>query len=146
MLRPAIVCSTFGVSDRIRVPGPAARTRTAVSPRNDINSPQPFARTGGTSRLRGSVFVRRHTVKRVISCTLAAKSHAAPSPGLEPELSEPKSDVLPITPRRISHQETLDGTVALRRTDTLIDVAVLDKEPDKEARAPRARMTGSDRR
>jgi hypothetical protein len=25
----------------------------------------------------------------------------APSPGLEPELSEPKSDVLPITPRRI---------------------------------------------
>jgi hypothetical protein len=29
------------------------------------------------------------------------KSHA-PSPGLEPELSEPKSDVLPITPRRIA--------------------------------------------
>ena len=28
----------------------------------------------------------------------------APSPGLEPELSEPKSDVLPITPRRTTHQ------------------------------------------
>jgi hypothetical protein len=32
MLRPARVCSTFGVSERIRVPVPAARTRTADSP------------------------------------------------------------------------------------------------------------------
>src|ERR1700761_969819 len=39
MLRPPRVCSTLGVSDRIRVPGPAANTRTAVSPRNVINSP-----------------------------------------------------------------------------------------------------------
>ncbi|COX66821.1 Uncharacterised protein [Mycobacterium tuberculosis] len=39
MLRPASVCSTLGVSERIRVPGPAARTRTAVSPGNVINPP-----------------------------------------------------------------------------------------------------------
>src|ERR1700739_1102263 len=39
MLRPAMVCSTFGVSDRILVPGPAAKPRIAVSPRNDINTP-----------------------------------------------------------------------------------------------------------
>ena len=31
-------------------------------------------------------------------------------------------------------------------TDRLVDVAVLGKEPDKEARAPRARMTGTERR
>src|SRR5689334_17246772 len=31
-------------------------------------------------------------------------------------------------------------------TDTLIDVAVLDKDPDKEVRAPRARMSGTERR
>ena len=31
MLRPASVCSTFGMSDRIRVPAPAASTITAVS-------------------------------------------------------------------------------------------------------------------
>ena len=31
-------------------------------------------------------------------------------------------------------------------TDNLIDVAVPDNEPDKEVRAPRARMTGSERR
>ena len=31
-------------------------------------------------------------------------------------------------------------------TDTLIAVAAPDKEPDKEVRAPRARMTGSERR
>ena len=39
MLRPPMVCSTFGVSERIRVPGPAASTRTAVSPGDDINPP-----------------------------------------------------------------------------------------------------------
>jgi hypothetical protein len=31
MLRPPRLCSTFGVSDRMRVPAPAARTRTAES-------------------------------------------------------------------------------------------------------------------
>jgi AcrR family transcriptional regulator len=57
-------------------------------------------------------------------------------------------------------QQTLDGVRALvapsgseeysnnrnPQTDTLSDVAVLGKEPDKEVRAPRARMTGSERR
>jgi len=32
MLRPPRVCSTFGVSERIRVPAPAAKTTTAASP------------------------------------------------------------------------------------------------------------------
>jgi hypothetical protein len=32
----------------------------------------------------------------------ASWAREAPSPGLEPELSEPKSEVLPITPRRIA--------------------------------------------
>jgi AcrR family transcriptional regulator len=79
--------------------------------------------------------------------------------------------VLPITPRRIAFpwraavkadcaKKTLDGaragrgaqgsgTVRSQKTDTLIDVAVLDREPDKsekEVRAPRARMTGTERR
>jgi AcrR family transcriptional regulator len=36
--------------------------------------------------------------------------------------------------------------VSSRRRYTLFDVAVLDKEPDKEVRAPRARMTGTERR
>ena len=38
------------------------------------------------------------------------------------------------------------GRFAYLQADTLIGVAVLDKEPDKEVRAPRARMTGSERR
>jgi AcrR family transcriptional regulator len=40
-------------------------------------------------------------------------------------------------------------TVWPQKTDTLVDVAVLDREPDKadkEVRAPRARMTGTERR
>ena len=85
MLRPASVCSTFGVSDRIRVPAPAARTRTAVS----VASRLPL-----TSRACASCRTRLE---------LSHRSHVlpvAPSPGLEPELSEPKSEVLPITPRR----------------------------------------------
>src|SRR6478736_2463459 len=108
MLRPARVCSTFGVSERMRVLAPAARTRTAASP-----------------------------------CTLDIELHVdsrspklAPSPGLEPELSEPKSEVLPITPRRT------DQLVMLVEATTLISVAA----PDKEVRAPRARMTGTERR
>src|SRR6185312_7345719 len=60
----------------------------------------------------------------------------APSPGLEPELSEPKSEVLPITPRRT------DQLVMLVEATTLIGVAA----PEKEVRAPRARMTGAERR
>src|ERR1700744_1605521 len=85
------------------------------------------------------------------------RSAVAPSPGLEPELSEPKSDVLPITPRRTTHQRRAD-TLAVGRppgqpralmpssdcsaTDNLVGVAA----PEKEVRAPRARMTGSERR
>src|SRR5271169_218399 len=66
MLRPAMVCSTFGVSDRIRLPGPAARTRTAVSPRNVINSPCALSHAKRAER--------RHAVKSVISPALDAKS------------------------------------------------------------------------
>src|ERR1700739_4656147 len=40
----------------------------------------------------------------------------------------------------------VSGPVAVPATDRLVDVAVLGKEPDKEARAPRARMTGTERR
>src|SRR6201996_4458732 len=40
----------------------------------------------------------------------------------------------------------VSGPVAVPVTDRLFDVAVLGKEPDKEARAPRARMTGTERR
>src|ERR1700756_3726138 len=40
----------------------------------------------------------------------------------------------------------VSGPVAVPVTDRLVDVAVLGKEPDKEARAPRARMTGTERR
>src|SRR6185437_15113152 len=102
MLRPPRVCSTLGVCDRIRVPGPAASTRTAVSPRDAIDSPscRSLAR-------RACAVVRRHAVKSGIYCTLAAKT--APSPGLEPELSEPKSEVLPITPRRTAYQGWASG-------------------------------------
>src|SRR3954470_2964540 len=60
----------------------------------------------------------------------------APSPGLEPELSEPKSEVLPITPRRT------DQPVMVVQATRLPGVAV----PEKELRAPRARMTGAERR
>jgi AcrR family transcriptional regulator len=81
----------------------------------------------------------------------------APSPGLEPELSEPKSDVLPITPRRTTHQRRADLLAVGRSrgrprtlmpssdcsaTDNLVGVAA----PEKEVRPPRARMTGSERR
>src|ERR1700761_5841376 len=112
MLRPPMACSTFGVSDRIRVPGPAAKTRTAVSPRNDINSPLAFPMSGGRRKAR-------HAIKSVISRALVAKPEA-PSPGLEPELSEPKSEVLPITPRRIAGpaiepRPTLDDRAARSR-------------------------------
>src|SRR3978361_1617987 len=60
----------------------------------------------------------------------------APSPGLEPELSEPKSEALPITPRRT------DQPVMLAEGHTLKGVAA----PEKEGRTPRARMTGAERR
>src|SRR6478609_227051 len=49
MLRPASVCSTFGVSERMRVPAPAARTRTAASPRTVI---QPALRTFRSRKVR----------------------------------------------------------------------------------------------
>ena len=76
-----------------------------------------------------------------ILCTLAAAA-SAPSPGLEPELSEPKSEVLPITPRRI------DQPVMLVEGPTLKAVAVPPKpdSPDSNMRSPRARMTGAERR
>lgn len=87
----------------------------------------------------------------------------APSPGLEPELSEPKSEVLPITPRRIAHRcdfrrcQRRQHSQRCRRlptgptqTDTLVDVAGPDKGPDKAPENPtrvtRARMTGTERR
>ena len=72
------------------------------------------------------------------ACYLLAPqaSLAAPSPGLEPELSEPKSEVLPITPRRT------DQPVMLVEATRLTGVA----GPEKELRAPRARMTGAERR
>jgi AcrR family transcriptional regulator len=75
----------------------------------------------------------------------------APSPGLEPELSEPKSEVLPITPRRIAATSGEDRVHSRRPLgsdrgwqprDNLLDVAA----PDKEPKAPRTRMTGSERR
>src|SRR5579884_1117026 len=101
MLRPAISCSTFGVSERIRVPGPAARTRTAVSPRDDINAPQ----SGPPGRERAGLYT--DTPLSVAFHARSRQTLEAPSPGLEPELSEPKSDVLPITPRRIARPRRL---------------------------------------
>jgi hypothetical protein len=47
------------------------------------------------------VAVRRHG-RRGVTAVLRGRVGGAPSPGLEPELSEPKSEVLPITPRRIA--------------------------------------------
>src|SRR5271166_5234487 len=98
MLRPAMGCSTFGVSDRIRVPGPAAKTRTAVSPRTVIDSPYLIWPTG---RERACLII--DTPSSVAFRALSRQTTEAPSPGLEPELSEPKSEVLPITPRRIAY-------------------------------------------
>jgi hypothetical protein len=61
----------------------------------------------------------RHAVQRDIRRVLEAKvrSMEAPSPGLEPELSEPKSEVLPITPRRIviNGSSAADVTLVCRK-------------------------------
>src|SRR6476620_11093344 len=67
---------------------------------------------------------------------MCVSSLEAPSPGLEPERSEPKSEVLPITPRRT------DQPVMVVQATRLTGVAV----PEKELRVPRARMTGAGRR
>lgn len=48
-----------------------------------------------------------NSVLKVISHVELARG--APSPGLEPELSEPKSEVLPITPRRIANPRRAAG-------------------------------------
>ncbi len=72
-------------------------------------------------------------------------SSQAPSPGLEPELSEPKSDVLPITPRRTATTDDFRprrGPIICPTTDTLTGVSA----PNNEVRVARARMTGSERR
>ncbi len=96
-------------------------------------------RPGGQHQDRGLVMPGHLSVLKLsansrsasLSCLLAA-----PSPGLEPELSEPKSEVLPITPRRT------DQPVMLVEATRLTGVA----GPEKELRAPRARMTGAERR
>src|ERR1700735_3578185 len=73
MLRPARACSTFGVCERIRVPAPAARTRTADSPCVVIEPPRcwPLAAT----RVHVGV---PPSVQRVIIRTVTAKVDAPP--------------------------------------------------------------------
>src|SRR5699024_8374870 len=69
---------TLGVRDFMRVPAPAARTMTAAG---DSTSAAPRGSTVAYGPCRGGGVV--------------------PPSGLEPETSEPKSEVLPITPWRI---------------------------------------------
>src|SRR5690625_87207 len=69
---------TLGVRDFMRVPAPAARTMTAAG---DSTSAAPRGSTVAYGPGRGGGVV--------------------PPSGLEPETSEPKSEVLPITPWRI---------------------------------------------
>ncbi len=93
----------------------------------------------------------RHGVKRVILRALGAKS--GPHGGLRRQDSNLNSQNQNLMCCRLHH----DGLHAhgqpapappedSNATDTLINVAVLDKGPDKEVRAPRARMTGNERR
>ena len=65
--------------------------------RPELLNPSQQNRRGATilSRCEGMRAVRSSSVAR-------GRAGGAPSPGLEPELSEPKSEVLPITPRRIA--------------------------------------------
>ena len=70
MLRPASVCRTLGVSERMRVPAPAAKTRTAASPWVVMEPPAVPHRV-----LRERACLRADTpFKSVILRTLATKS------------------------------------------------------------------------
>ena len=112
------------LGDRVQGVRQHAPARKRVQHLRDVGL-HPGACAGGQHQNRG--FVGSH---------LSVLNSRAPSPGLEPELSEPKSEVLPITPRRT------DQPVMLVQATRLTGVAV----PDKELRAPRARMTGAERR
>src|SRR6185503_589693 len=114
MLRPASGCSTFGVSDRMRVPAPAARTMTADAvfvvtalprPRGRLKARRrrllAKARSVPTVARQGSLGAHGCSPRLARCPRLLAKARSvhgcsprlAPSPGLEPELSEPKSEV-----------------------------------------------------
>ena len=82
--------------------------------------PAPAART--TTRRPSSLVAHVRVLRRQpLVLVPHSRRRDAPSPGLEPELSEPKSEVLPITPRRNAHQRlTAVSQETLVEADTLL--------------------------
>ena len=111
----------------------------------------PGARAGGQDDDGGfascrhvSSFVRFGAMSRSPRLSTPKSQARAPSPGLEPELSEPKSEVLPITPRRTAGVDSSRRPSATqeRRPDWLRGSAgegsACTPRPDDRYRAPSA--------
>ena len=136
MLRPPSVCSTFGVSERMRVPAPAAKTRTAASPWVVMEPPAAPHPSAASVRLRADT-----PFKSVILRTLATK-----------ELRRQDSNLNYLNQNQRCCRLHHDGLIHLLSPETIVDAErpgitlIGVAAPEKEVRAPRARMTGTERR